>query len=247
MKRVLVSGLSGGVGTTTVAANLAAALQTMGQPSLSVDLDPANILGLHFGVEPLARDGWASRLVAEDCAGQGVFRSADGRLVLPYGYAEKPFDSSAILSLLESLARATAVTSRCEWLIVDLPFRNAMSNPTLLQGLRTLVDMELRVVDTNPATYVRLRREGGDRLLAGSAALLVNDFAPELKLCNDMLLTYKHEYREQLAPLHIHRDPSLPESLACLKSVVSYSPFTQAAADFRSLAIWLSAELTEAE
>ncbi|USA42929.1 cellulose biosynthesis protein BcsQ [Spongiibacter taiwanensis] len=247
MKCVLVSGLSGGAGATTVAANLAAALQSMGQPSFSVDLDPANILGLHYGLEPLAEDGWAARMAAGEAVGEGVFRSADGRLVLPYGYAEKPFDSSAVLTLAKNLVRSEAVTSQCDWLIIDLPFRNASNNPTLLEGLRALADFELRVADTNPATYIRLRRRESSPFLAEPAALLINNFAPERKLCNDMLLTYKHEYGEQLAPLHIHRDPALPESLACLKAVMAYSPFTQAAADFRSLAIWVSAELAEAE
>lgn len=244
MKCVLVSGLSGGVGGTTVAANLAAALQSMGQATCCVDLDSANVLGLHFGVDPLAMDGWAARLAANGSPGDAAFMAADGRRVLPFG-GDAEAEPDAILALVEGLARSPELNGQCRWLIVDVPYRLGSRAPALLQALGQFSDFELRVVDTSPSIYARLRRPGGDRLLPASAALLVNRVAPELKLASDMLLVYKHEYRQQMVPLHIHQDPSLPESLACLNAVMAYSPFSQAAADFRSLAIWLSAELVD--
>ena len=71
MKVISVVSAKGGVGKTTLTANLATALHRLGVPTvLVVDLDPQNALGLHFGADPgalagvslasLSGDSWGS-------------------------------------------------------------------------------------------------------------------------------------------------------------------------------------------
>lgn len=51
MALVLVSGLRGGAGVTTVTAHLAMILAAAEQPTVVLDLSPASTMGLHFGLD----------------------------------------------------------------------------------------------------------------------------------------------------------------------------------------------------
>lgn len=57
MRRIAVINQKGGVGKTTTAANLGAALAAAGQRVLLIDLDPQSHLTLHVGLDPATRAG----------------------------------------------------------------------------------------------------------------------------------------------------------------------------------------------
>jgi cellulose biosynthesis protein BcsQ len=62
MKIVVIASAKGGVGKTTLAANLAAVLAASRRHRVCVvDLDPQNALKLHFGVPLEMSDGLARR------------------------------------------------------------------------------------------------------------------------------------------------------------------------------------------
>lgn len=52
MALVLINGLRGGVGATTLAANLATCLAALGHPASVLSFSSQSTLGLHFGLEP---------------------------------------------------------------------------------------------------------------------------------------------------------------------------------------------------
>ena len=52
MRSIAVLNQKGGVGKTTSAVNIAAALATMGQKVLLLDLDPQSHLTIHLGIDP---------------------------------------------------------------------------------------------------------------------------------------------------------------------------------------------------
>lgn len=53
MALVLMSGLRGGVGTTTLAANLAMTVAAAGRSAVLLNLSSSSTIGLHFGLDPL--------------------------------------------------------------------------------------------------------------------------------------------------------------------------------------------------
>lgn len=57
--RTGITGVRGGVGTTSITAALAWSLQTLGENVLVIDASPDNLLRLLFNVDFAHRNGWA--------------------------------------------------------------------------------------------------------------------------------------------------------------------------------------------
>jgi cellulose synthase operon protein YhjQ len=85
MKVIAVVSAKGGVGKTTLAANLASVLATSGRRVIALDLDPQNALRLHFGVPLDSIDGLSRASLSGDAWQRIMFDGADGVNVLPYG------------------------------------------------------------------------------------------------------------------------------------------------------------------
>jgi len=85
MKVIAVVSAKGGVGKTTLAANLASVLATSGRRVIALDLDPQNALRLHFGVPLDSIDGLSRASLSGDAWQRIMFDGVDGVNVLPYG------------------------------------------------------------------------------------------------------------------------------------------------------------------
>ena len=85
MKVIAVVSAKGGVGKTTLAANLASVLAAGGRRVIALDLDPQNALRLHFGVPLDSIDGMSRATLTGDPWQSVMFDGVDGVTVLPYG------------------------------------------------------------------------------------------------------------------------------------------------------------------
>src|ERR1700733_8445806 len=75
----------GGVGKTTLAANVANELARGGLRVIALDLDPQNALRLHFGVPLQASAGFTHRLAEKPDWRTCLIEAASGLRLLPYG------------------------------------------------------------------------------------------------------------------------------------------------------------------
>jgi chromosome partitioning protein len=82
MRRLAIINQKGGVGKTTTAANLSAALARLGHRVLMIDLDPQAHLSLHFGVALRDDEPSAYTVLAEDEPIRDAIRNVDERLTL---------------------------------------------------------------------------------------------------------------------------------------------------------------------
>lgn len=85
MKIISVAAIKGGVGRTTIAANLASALSALGRKVLAVDLDAQNALRFHFNAEDTQAVGWARSILDGQDIREAILTSASGQYYLPFG------------------------------------------------------------------------------------------------------------------------------------------------------------------
>lgn len=89
MPLICVCSPKGGVGKTTLTANLAYALARSGSKVLALDFDVQNALRLHFGVPLSDERGYVAKSAESSDWSQFVLTAGGNIFVLPYGEASE--------------------------------------------------------------------------------------------------------------------------------------------------------------
>ncbi len=251
MKVIAIVSAKGGVGKTTLTANLATALQREGVATLLVvDMDPQNALGLHFGADPRSLAGVSRASLAGEDWGSVCLQSPSGVHVLPYG----------VVNESDRVAFERHLDAHPNWLVQQL------------QGLELPEDAVV-LVDTppGPSVYMQQALSAAQVVVvvslpdaASYAALalmqrLVHtyctprpDFSETLYVLNqvdgarqlskDITRVMQDNLGERLVGV-VHEDQAVREALAYDQSVLEYDPQGQAADDLRKCARVLAQRL----
>lgn len=241
----------GGVGKTTLAANLAAALGGRGRPVLMVDLDPQNALRLHHGmpvddpegiaVQTLRGQGWGPALYrgpyAVDCLPFGTLAESDRRELEQILEREPRWLEQGLAEL--GLPAGTIV-------VIDTP---PGGSAYLRQALET-AHLALAVLLPDAASFVTLAsmerwldEYSQPRPAFRGAWYAVNRMNDARALCRDVIAALRQQLGERLAPAVIPFDAAVEEALASQMPVARYAPQGPAARDIRTLADWLMGAL----
>jgi cellulose synthase operon protein YhjQ len=237
MTSIAVTGLRGGVGTTSVVAALGYALQRLGETVLVLDMCPENLLRLHLGLGLDDRDGWA----AADASGrpwQAGYQLLPTLWLLPYG----ELDEDAVVAHERRLqvdpgrwaARLAALAPGFDWILVDLPQRLPGHRRAFLH--EDGCDVQLLTMNVDPASYVLLQRAGSAPL--PRQRLLLNRYDPGSLLQRDLLQLWLDHHGDSIVPQHVHEDAAVGEAMATRQPVGLHAPTSLAAADADSLAVW---------
>ena len=244
LRVVAVVSAKGGVGKTTTAANLAAALASLGEPVLLVDLDPQNGARLHHGMPLQDQHGLALQALRGTNWSSAIFKGPFGVDCLPFGqlgeadlmgfqqYAQTT--SGWLMRGLEDIGLQSG-----SWVVIDTP---PGIGPQLLQAL-SIAHVVLTVLLPDAASFVTiptmqamLRMHTAQVQGFSSHWFLLNRMNNSRVLCRDVADALSVELGEQLAPVRIHFDPVVEEALASQMPVLQYAPQSVTSHDFVTLA-----------
>ncbi|TAJ53164.1 MAG: cellulose synthase operon protein YhjQ [Nevskiaceae bacterium] len=247
--RLIVSIVSpkGGVGKTTIAANLATALAARGQASLLVDLDTQNSLRLHHQMPLDDTSGLAVQTLRglpwSDC----VYRSPYGIDCLPFGLISESDrrefehrldnDPTWLVRNLDALRLSPG-----SYVIVDTP---PGGSAYLTQALLA-ADLAICVLLPDAASFITipsmerwLDEYSRPRPDFCGGYYLLNRMNSARVLCRDVAAALERELGPRLIPVEVHFDSAVEEALASQTPILKYAPESPATRDLTALADWL--------
>ncbi|TCZ57818.1 cellulose biosynthesis protein BcsQ [Roseicella aquatilis] len=252
MPLLCIASPKGGVGKTTLTANLADALRRQGRRVLAIDLDPQNALRLHFGVPLAEREGFLARAAGGLHWRDAIRPTASGVALLPYG----------TVGMADALAMAAALEHRPE--LLTAPLRDMLADPALLvladlppgpsrslELLAPLAAMVLVVLLTDASGAALVPEIDSGRFLGLGALygpdpdrlrLVLNQVDHRSRLsCRVAEAMARHLGPRLLGALA--REDAVAEALAAQRPLLEAAPASRAALDLRELATAVSAVL----
>ncbi len=247
MRVVAVISPKGGVGKTTVTANLAASLARLGPRVTILDLDPQNALRLHFGMAHDDPSGIAEEQTRAGSWSDVLFESAYGVDFLPYGSVDE--NQRAIFE--------HDVKEDPQWMSRHLAGLNLPENGVVLidtppgpsiylQQVLHVANYALVVLKPDAASYTTIPSieslidyycsERKDFL---GYCYLLNQMDAAKQLSRDVFGMLRSNLGKRFIPVTIHRDEAVSEALACQTPVSYYSQHCSATHDMQELTAWL--------
>lgn len=237
-----VSG-KGGVGKTTLCANVAIALSQLGKRVLVIDLDPQNALGLHLGLAP----GDPSGHSRDGIEVGSIYQSPFGISFIPFGVLQ-----DAELDEFEDDLKAhpgwlrhgiqQLGEQKFDFILLDTP-----PGPTvfLRQALHT-AHRALAVVLADAASFATVpsilslcSQYTQDRQHFAGVNLLINQFSHRGQLAHQVRTALLATYGAIVLPAVVHRNQLVAEALAYERPVLQYDPGCEASIEIHNIADWL--------
>ncbi|MDI5422512.1 cellulose biosynthesis protein BcsQ, partial [Salmonella enterica subsp. enterica serovar Kentucky] len=213
-----LQGVRGGVGTTSLTAALAWALQILGENVLVIDASPDNLLRMSFNVDFVHQGGWARSLLdGQDWRDAGL-RYTSQLDLLPFGQLtaqerENPQAWQETLGEIGSAIQALKASGRYSWILLDLPYG---ASP-LTGQLVSLCDHTLAIAQVDANCHIRLHQQA----LPAGAHILINDLRIGSQLQDDLYQVWLQSQR-RLLPIVIHRDEAMAECMASKQPLGEY-------------------------
>ncbi|EFU4367249.1 cellulose biosynthesis protein BcsQ [Salmonella enterica] len=229
-----LQGVRGGVGTTSLTAALAWALQILGENVLVIDASPDNLLRMSFNVDFVHQGGWARSLLdGQDWRDAGL-RYTSQLDLLPFGQLtaqerENPQAWQETLGEIGSAIQALKASGRYSWILLDLPYG---ASP-LTGQLVSLCDHTLAIAQVDANCHIRLHQQA----LPAGAHILINDLRIGSQLQDDLYQVWLQSQR-RLLPIAIHRDEAMAECMASKQPLGEYRSDSLAAEEVLTLANW---------
>ena len=250
-KIIAVANQKGGVGKTTTAINLSAALVEDGQRVLLVDLDPQGNASTGLGVEAADRKSTVYDLLVEDAPLDDVIQRTrtDGLYIIPATIDLSSADMELISNekrsfLLQDALRQTAMDRFAfDYILIDCPpSLNLLTVNAMIAAHSVLVPLQseffaLEGLSQLMLTIREVRQTANPGLRIEGVVLTMYDRR------NNLSQQVEEDARTNLGELvfetMIPRNVRLSEAPSFAMPVLSYDPQSQGARAYRALAVEL--------
>lgn len=254
MPLICVSSPKGGVGKTTIAANLASRLVATGLRVIAIDLDPQNSLRIHFGMPLGDRTGFMCMLPNLPDWRRALLSTSSGVRLLPYGRQRlgDAMTASACLADNPELI-AGPVREMLEFPETVVIVDTAPGMSPHLMALLPLADLLLTVLLADPISLSQIPGvENGDTY-GPDASLHCSDRGAHIGFVLNQL-----DLRSRIGPALVRnarnylgerllgtvfRDENVPEAAAAQRSIATYSTGSKAARDIDDIARTITGRL----
>jgi len=242
-KYIVIQGIKGGVGCTTVTTNLAVALQKVGANCIVVDLSEQDDLKYHFGGRFDDPTGLFTSLEENKPWFKTCYQDLSGVKFFPYGSLNpdrynddnshqnklQETQSGYITQLMETIEGKKENTI----ILFDAPHYNDKFTKLLSH-----VDKHLIVANCDPSSYVQLMsRKRTDH--QNSVNVILNRCNPNNELAAEMHTLMQSQLPSLLGNIMgtISQNEMVPEALAQGSNLMNTEPLSITAKEFHFLAI----------
>ena len=251
MPLVCFASPKGGVGKTTLAANVAGTLARTGLRVVALDLDPQNTLRLHFGVTLQDGAGLTNRLAGSPDWHRYARQTDSGVSVLPYGRSQMDEDLILSFAVAENPALLVSqiddiLSDADTCLVVDTPPGPSALLAAILPRTDLLITV-LLVDATSISLIPAIERNssygtGGPGQPQPDMAFILNQFDPRTRLGGVIADAATRHLGDRLIGT-VYRDEHVGEAVAAQRLLTDYAPASKANRDITAISQAISRRL----
>ena len=244
MRTIACVNQKGGVGKTTICANLAYALAEQGHRVLIIDMDPQGHLAQSYGIYDFKGEG-IERVLADNWPLQDIRQTLTDKLhLLPAGPRLIRLESAQMAKgrgLLLKKRLATQVNSDYDFCLLDCPPSSGFLVVNAIAAARELiVPVTPDFFGLSGLSSMLRSIEKYEQVLGDyDKVWVVVSRMHKRKLTDDVMTKLKHYLGEELVPFPIAERAVLAECPSYGESVLQYAPQSDTSKTFRQIAQWI--------
>lgn len=239
-KFVVVQGVKGGVGNSTVTANLAVSLKKIGHDVVAFDLCKNNDLRLHFGMGLDRCDGLHQGLISDKPWIDSAFEDRNSVVFFPFGKI-KQSDLFLLNSLppnyINNILDQIDFESEETIVLIDYPAYISLKDTPLSLKYDLKINVGTCEVSSY-STFTSLAKHFTD-----TDMYIFNRYNPERKLESDIRTLISSEFNQSKLLGVIFEDEFVHQALAQNTTIVDLNEYTKSSKDFYHIAMKLSSML----